>query len=195
MIEFKLAEVLEEVKLNMNKLAVLADVRPNTISDLANGKTKRIELETLDKILYAINQTSLMRSMGRFYQIQDIIQFSGENNEFLLLQQEPLMTYEVFLKIKKILRGEIIFATIGDLSELTLLDFIQIYEDYLRNGVASHASGDHKTKRINKIFLDAEYTLNSLGLIQRKNGLAEAYVFSLSKKGDYFFKLLKSDKH
>lgn len=55
-IRFKLAEILEEYQINQYQLSRAADVRPNTIGDMCKNKSRRIEIVTLEKILFALNQ-------------------------------------------------------------------------------------------------------------------------------------------
>lgn len=192
MIEFKLEEVLKEVDLNMNKLAVLADVRPNTVNDLVNGKTKRIELDTLDKLLYAINHTSLMRNVGDYYLVQDIIQFYTVNNEFDKLQK-PLITRDIYLKIKSIFEHETIYVGVGGISHISASELILLFEDFFKDGVNSNSDGDYFEEKINSAFLKIESMLKAHGLIQYFNVEAEDYSFSPSKKGLYFIDQLKLD--
>lgn len=70
--EFKLNDILDELGITKNKLAVEAKVRPATIGDLCEGKTKRIELETIEKILYVLNNLSPIKK----YTIDDIILYN-----------------------------------------------------------------------------------------------------------------------
>lgn len=58
MIIFELDRILKEFKISRTKFASISHVRPNTINDMCNGITKRIEVETLDNIMKAINQLS-----------------------------------------------------------------------------------------------------------------------------------------
>lgn len=58
MINFKLDEILKQYNCSRTKFAHLAGVRPNTINDMCNGNTKRIELETLNSILATLNKLS-----------------------------------------------------------------------------------------------------------------------------------------
>ncbi|AVM24868.1 helix-turn-helix domain-containing protein [Bacillus pumilus] len=56
MIYFKLDELLKQHKYSRTQFAHLAGVRPNTINDMCNGNTKRLELETLNHIIHALNK-------------------------------------------------------------------------------------------------------------------------------------------
>lgn len=50
MIHIKLSEVLGRKKMTRKHLAELTGVRPNTIGDLYNEKTKKIDLDILNRI-------------------------------------------------------------------------------------------------------------------------------------------------
>jgi len=58
MIYFKLDTLLKQLGLSRNQFANIAGVRPNTINDMCNSKTKRIEIDTLILILNALNRIS-----------------------------------------------------------------------------------------------------------------------------------------
>jgi predicted transcriptional regulator len=58
MIKFNLDELLKEYNISRTKFSHLAKVRPNTINDMCNGNTKRIEVETLNNIMRTINEIS-----------------------------------------------------------------------------------------------------------------------------------------
>jgi DNA-binding Xre family transcriptional regulator len=58
MIKFKLNELLHELNITKNKFSVLSKIRPNTINDMCNGSTRRLEVDTLDAILECLNQLS-----------------------------------------------------------------------------------------------------------------------------------------
>jgi predicted transcriptional regulator len=67
---FTLKETLKEIDENLtrNKLAVEAKVRPGTIADIVNGESKRIELDTLKRILDVLNEMA-----DREITIEDVI--------------------------------------------------------------------------------------------------------------------------
>jgi DNA-binding Xre family transcriptional regulator len=68
---FTLKETLKDIDENLtrNKLAVEAKVRPATIADIVNGESKRIELDTLKRILDVLNKMSDTREIT----IEDVI--------------------------------------------------------------------------------------------------------------------------
>ncbi|MGE6488477.1 helix-turn-helix domain-containing protein [Paenisporosarcina sp. NPDC076898] len=67
---------LEKQGVNMtkNKIAVESKTRPSTLSDLFNGKTKAIKLDTLDDILNAMNR---LYPEGNFT-IEDIVNYEQD---------------------------------------------------------------------------------------------------------------------
>lgn len=75
-VEFVLHETLEKegVKLTRNAIAVRAQVRPATLHDIAKQQAKSISLETLEKILDAMNELDETRS----YDIGDIIRYEND---------------------------------------------------------------------------------------------------------------------
>lgn len=54
MIIFHLKELLQQQKISQNEFARMTGIRPNTINDLVNNKTKRLEIATFNKILKVI---------------------------------------------------------------------------------------------------------------------------------------------
>lgn len=54
-IVFKLGEVLDEHGITKNALAREAKVRPNLVYEMCDNKTKRIEIETFNKLLSTLN--------------------------------------------------------------------------------------------------------------------------------------------
>ncbi|MCP3808034.1 helix-turn-helix transcriptional regulator [Paenibacillus sp. Lou8.1] len=76
---FKLGDILEELDISRNKLAVEAKIRPATVIDMVNGKTKRLELETLVHILDALNRIAYQRRFSRTITLADIIEYISED--------------------------------------------------------------------------------------------------------------------
>ena len=73
MIKFNLNEILKELNISRTKFAHLSDVRPNTINDMCNGVTRRIEIETLNNIMKTINHLS-----EKHVNISDLITYIGD---------------------------------------------------------------------------------------------------------------------
>ncbi|MDY8092419.1 helix-turn-helix transcriptional regulator [Paenibacillus polymyxa] len=76
---FKLGDILEELDISRNKLAVEAKIRPATVIDMVNGKTKRLELETLFHILDALNRIAHQRRFSRTITLANIIEYIPED--------------------------------------------------------------------------------------------------------------------
>lgn len=73
MIYFKLNGLLKQLNYSRNQFAQISGVRPNTINDMCNGITKRLEIDTLTLILKALNKIS-----ENPINISDVIEFRGE---------------------------------------------------------------------------------------------------------------------
>lgn len=67
MIIFKLQEILDKEGLSQNKFSRMSYVRPNTINSICKNNTKRLEIDTLEKILKTLSD------MG--YCIEDVIKY------------------------------------------------------------------------------------------------------------------------
>ncbi|WP_409369900.1 helix-turn-helix domain-containing protein [Lysinibacillus sp. 38-6] len=67
-IEITLKETLENTTLTRNAIAVKAGIRPATLHEIVNEKSKGITFETLNKILDAMNELDKTRT----YDIKDI---------------------------------------------------------------------------------------------------------------------------
>ncbi|ALP37154.1 control protein [Paenibacillus sp. IHB B 3084] len=76
---FKLGDILEELDITRNRLAVEAKIRPATVIDMVNGKTKRLELETLVHILDALNKFARQRRFTRTISLADIVEYIPED--------------------------------------------------------------------------------------------------------------------
>ena len=55
MIVFRIAELMGKHRLTKKALSDKTGIRPNTISALWNGDTKRLEVEHIDKLCAALN--------------------------------------------------------------------------------------------------------------------------------------------
>ncbi len=78
---FKLDNVLEDLELTRNALAVRAGVRPATLADLHEGKTKRVELPTFAKILDALNAVAREKGINETYTIDSIVEYTYEEGD------------------------------------------------------------------------------------------------------------------
>jgi DNA-binding Xre family transcriptional regulator len=109
LIKYNLEKAINELDITPNRLAVLAEVRPNTVGDLIKGNTKRIELETIEKILDALNYEST-RKNKKYYQIQDIVQY--ENESIPKPDFNGIITKEDFETLRRIFKNTPISTSI-----------------------------------------------------------------------------------
>lgn len=70
MIKFQLDTILKANDISQNKFAKETGIRPNTINNIVNNKTKRIEVKTIDKIVKQINKWG--------YTVSDLITYEEE---------------------------------------------------------------------------------------------------------------------
>jgi DNA-binding Xre family transcriptional regulator len=82
MVNLKLDKAVHMLGLSMNKLSVISGVRPNTIGDLVKGESQRIDLDSLDKILNALNSIAEDRGLDIKFGVADII-------EYVYIRKEP----------------------------------------------------------------------------------------------------------
>lgn len=75
-IRIKLDETLIEAKVTKNALAREAKVRPNLIYDMCEGKTRRLDLDTLSNIIDTLNRIS-----GHTYTLIDVLEYKPDETE------------------------------------------------------------------------------------------------------------------
>lgn len=76
MIQFNLDKILKEHGISRTKFAHMAKIRPNTVNDMCNGNTKRIEIETLNKIMITINKLG-----NDTFDVSNLITFKMEKDD------------------------------------------------------------------------------------------------------------------
>jgi DNA-binding Xre family transcriptional regulator len=74
-LHFNLGNVLHELEITKNALAVEAKVRPATVATYAKGDVSRIEVDTLINLLDAINRIAAGRGIKKKYGIEDIVTY------------------------------------------------------------------------------------------------------------------------
>lgn len=75
-IKIRLGYTLDEAGVTKNALAREAKVRPNLIYDLCEGKTKRLDLDTLNNIV------STLRAMtGNDYTLSDVLTYIPDGDK------------------------------------------------------------------------------------------------------------------
>lgn len=67
-------------KSTRNALAVESKVRPTTINDLASGKAKQINFETLAAIIEALNQLAEEKGIEKKHSVNDIFEYDKEKD-------------------------------------------------------------------------------------------------------------------
>lgn len=70
-IQIILGKTLEKYHISKNALAREAKVRPNLIYEMCEAKTKRIDLDTLGKIIFTLEQLT-----GKKHSIADIFEYN-----------------------------------------------------------------------------------------------------------------------
>ena len=71
-IKFTLGDTLKELKITNNKLAVESKIRPGTIKDLVDGRSKSINFATIIAIVTALNRISNEKNLDKHYGIDDV---------------------------------------------------------------------------------------------------------------------------
>lgn len=77
---YGLNEILEEIEQTRNKIAVESKIRPATIYDMCEGKTKRLELSTINTVLNTINQMASTKGIEKIYKLDDLFPYTYEKD-------------------------------------------------------------------------------------------------------------------
>lgn len=80
-IKFTLGDTLKELEVTNNKLAVESKIRPGTIKDLVDGRSKSINFATILAIVTALNQISKGKGYDKSYGIDDIFTIENKTNK------------------------------------------------------------------------------------------------------------------
>lgn len=75
-IKIRLQQTLDSVGITKNALAREAKVRPNLIYDMCDGKTKRLDIETLGNILDTLNYMT-----GKSLTLNDVLEYIPDNDK------------------------------------------------------------------------------------------------------------------
>ncbi|OMD69285.1 helix-turn-helix domain-containing protein [Paenibacillus odorifer] len=185
MIKYNLEKAINELDITPNRLAVLAEVRPNTIGDLIKGNTKRIELETIEKILDALNYEA-SRKNKKYYQIQDVIQYEIENSP------EPdygsYFNRETFELLRRILKKTPIQTRIRGLELTNYAELLALYEENITKGVILNSTDNYNALEDALLGMRNQLTQNYLSELVYETSYSK---FRLTEKGREFVKLLK----
>ncbi|KAA0784330.1 helix-turn-helix transcriptional regulator [Bacillus sp. BB56-3] len=71
-IQFTLEKTLNELNMSPYRLSVISQVRSNTITDMVNNQSSRINISTLELIITALNKIAHERNLDRSYNITDV---------------------------------------------------------------------------------------------------------------------------
>ncbi|WP_029518082.1 helix-turn-helix domain-containing protein [Paenibacillus polymyxa] len=82
MVKLKLDKAVNMLGLSMNRLSIASGVRPHTVGDLVRNDSQRVDLDSLDKILNALNSIAEDRGLDIKFGVADII-------EYEYLRKEP----------------------------------------------------------------------------------------------------------
>lgn len=72
MINFNLKEILDSNNISQNKFSKMTKVRPNTINNIYNNSIRRLELDTLEKIMIKLEELG--------YDISDLIKLKKDDD-------------------------------------------------------------------------------------------------------------------
>lgn len=186
---FKLDYALRELDITRNKLAVFAEVRPNTINDLANGTTKRIEIDTIEKILKALNEISMTRGMPRIYNIDDILEYEISSEQINATIRKNAITDEEFRKLHEVFSNRYIRTSIPEFRSTDLRELLIIFSDHLKtHGIQINANlGSDYIQQINDAFRNELDILQLYGIFK----YTESSILKLTDKGYEFIRRLK----
>ncbi|MGN8645427.1 helix-turn-helix domain-containing protein [Gracilibacillus sp. HCP3S3_G5_1] len=74
-----LNETLKMLGISKNKLAVESKIRPNTISDLANGKSQAINFETLENIINTLDRLAIENNINKSHSVSDVFKVQDQD--------------------------------------------------------------------------------------------------------------------
>lgn len=75
MIRFHLNELLQQLNISQTKFAHKTNIRPNTINNICNNRTKRVDVWALSQIMKVLNELS-DEDIG----ISEFMEYIDENN-------------------------------------------------------------------------------------------------------------------
>ncbi|TSI19919.1 MULTISPECIES: hypothetical protein [Bacillus] len=71
-IQFTLAKTLNNLNVSPYRFSVLSTVRSNTILDMVNNQSSRLNISTLELIITALNKIADERKLDHTYDISDV---------------------------------------------------------------------------------------------------------------------------
>ncbi|MED1406928.1 hypothetical protein P4U07_30045 [Bacillus mycoides] len=71
-IQFTLAKTLNDLNISPYRFSVISTVRSNTITDMVNNQSSRLNISTLELIITALNKIAEERKLDYSYDISDV---------------------------------------------------------------------------------------------------------------------------
>lgn len=84
MISINIQSAIDTLDITMYKLSVRSGVRPNTISDYVKGNVSRIDIETLNSILNALNIIAYEKGIEKRFDLWDIMKYKMDRYQIQL---------------------------------------------------------------------------------------------------------------
>jgi DNA-binding Xre family transcriptional regulator len=188
MLSYNLENLIKLLDTNQSKLSALSDVRPNTIADLSKGNAKRIEVDTLDGLLDALNGLAKSKGIKHYFQVQDIIQYHNDLYKDNEDHYGELVNKEEFEMLRSILSKEPITTSTPGIETTTLTKLLILYREKITAGIV-YLSREDLTP-IDRIFID-NFKLREYFLMDFVHDSPTHSKFRLKEKGIEFVKLLR----
>ncbi|HDX9607374.1 TPA: hypothetical protein ROY11_004512 [Bacillus cereus] len=74
-IHFTLEQTLNELDISPYRLSVISTVRSNTIADMVSNQSSRININTLELIISALNKIAAERGSSRKFNVNDVFTY------------------------------------------------------------------------------------------------------------------------
>lgn len=84
MIRITLDEVVNKLGLTNKYLSERSNVRPNTITELNRNNVKRVDIETLDRLIHALNDIASERGLGISFTVSDILSYDHAKDQHIM---------------------------------------------------------------------------------------------------------------
>lgn len=77
-ITYNLENILKELDITKNHIAVETKTRPATVLSIAKGDIKRIDLDMINNVLDGLNKIAKSKKINKSYTIDDIFTYKFE---------------------------------------------------------------------------------------------------------------------
>ncbi|WP_405168541.1 hypothetical protein [Paenibacillus sp. FSL H3-0286] len=189
MLMFSLEDAMKLIDINQAKLSALSDVRPNTIADLMKANTKRIEVETLENLLDALNGIAKSKGINKYFQIQDIFQYYNDLYKDNAVTYSDLINREEFEMIRGILSKAVLNTNVEGLEVTSITKLLVLHRELFINGILT--AYDQENTKTENLLLSCERQLKIYFLSERKDEAPPYRRFLLTEKGKEFVRLLR----